>query len=47
MKDPRVFFAEGSPAQFEYVFKLYDEALQLKAVQKNKKVADFMKLDKW
>lgn len=47
MKDPRTFFSVGTPAQYEYVFSLYEEAVKLKALQKNKKVADFLKLDKW
>lgn len=47
MKDPRVFFSEATSAQFEYVFSLYDQALKLKAEQKNKNVAEFIKRDKW
>jgi len=47
MKDPRQFFTAGTPAQYEYVLNLYEEALKLKAEQKNKKVADFIKLDRW
>lgn len=47
MKDPRTFFSVGTPAQYEYVFSLYEEAVKLKALQKNKKVADILKLDKW
>jgi hypothetical protein len=47
MKDPRTFFSTGTPAQFEYVFSLYEEAVKLKAQKKNKNVADYLKLDKW
>ncbi|XP_018018639.1 uncharacterized protein LOC108675159 [Hyalella azteca] len=47
MKDPRTFFTSGTPAQYEYVYNLYEEAVKLKAIQKNKKVADYLKLDKW
>jgi len=47
MRDPRTFFTEGSPSQFEFVFSLYDEAVKLKASQKNKKVEEYCKLDKW
>ena len=47
MKDPRTFFSSGTPAQFDYVYNLYEEALKLKAHQKNKKLPEFLKLDKW
>lgn len=47
MKDPRTFFTHGTPAQFDYVFNLYEDAVKLKAEKKNKKVADYLKLDKW
>ncbi|XP_053655462.1 uncharacterized protein Amun [Cherax quadricarinatus] len=47
MKDPRTFFTQASSAQFEYVYNLYEEAVKLKAEQKNKKPEEFLKLDKW
>jgi len=47
MTDSRTFFTDGTPAQYEYVFNKYDEAVTCKAIQKNKKVADYVKLDKW
>lgn len=47
MRDPRTFFSQGTPAQFNYVIDLYEEAVKLKAEQKNKKPEEFLKLDKW
>ncbi|XP_071552569.1 uncharacterized protein Amun [Panulirus ornatus] len=47
MKDPRTFFTQGTAAQFAYVYNLYEEAVKLKAEQKNKKPEEFLKLDKW
>ena len=47
LRDPRVFFSQGSAAQFDYVMGLYEEAVKLKAEQKNKKPEEFLKLDKW
>ncbi|KAK4301843.1 hypothetical protein Pmani_026035 [Petrolisthes manimaculis] len=47
MKDPRTFFAQGTAAQFDYVYNLYEEAVKLKAEQKNKKPEEYIKLDKW
>lgn len=47
MKDPRTFFTKGSAAQFEYVLGLYEDAIKLKANQKNRKEEEFLKLDKW
>ena len=47
MKDPRNFFSRGTAAQFEFVFSLYEDAVRLKASQKNKKEEEFIKLDKW
>lgn len=47
MKDPRTFFTQGTAAQFDYVYNLYEEAVKLKAEQKNRKPEEFLKLDKW
>ncbi|KAG0718831.1 hypothetical protein GWK47_007473 [Chionoecetes opilio] len=47
MKDPRTFFTQGTASQFEYVYLLYEEAVKLKAVQKNRKPEEFLKLDTW
>ncbi|XP_063597781.1 uncharacterized protein LOC134774325 [Penaeus indicus] len=47
MRDPRTFFSQGTAAQFNYVIGLYEEAVKLKAEQKNKKPEEFLKLDKW
>ncbi|KAG7156566.1 uncharacterized protein LOC121853418 [Homarus americanus] len=47
MKDPRTFFSQGTAAQFEFVHDLYEEAVKLKAEQKNKKAEEYLKLDKW
>lgn len=47
LKDPRTFFTQATPAQFAYVYNLYEEAVKLKAEQKNKKTEEFLKLDKW
>merc|ERR1719259_1477876 len=47
MTDSRTFFTDGTPAQYEYVYSLYEEALKCKASQKNKKEADYVKLDRW
>lgn len=47
MKDPRTFFVQGSVSQYEYVLGLYEEALKLKARQKNRNSEEFLKLDKW
>ncbi|KAK7072507.1 hypothetical protein SK128_014839 [Halocaridina rubra] len=46
-KDPRTFFKQGNAAQFNFVLGLYEEAVKLKAEQKNKKTEEFLKLDKW
>ncbi|CAG0881739.1 unnamed protein product [Darwinula stevensoni] len=46
MKDTKTFFEKGTPAQFEYVLSIYDDALRLKAEQK-KKPEELLKLDKW
>ncbi|XP_064085862.1 uncharacterized protein LOC135200992 isoform X1 [Macrobrachium nipponense] len=47
LKDPRNFFKQGTAAQFTFVIGLYEEAVKLKAEQKNKKPEEFLKLDKW
>ncbi|MCL4126466.1 UNVERIFIED_CONTAM: hypothetical protein GTU68_064716 [Idotea baltica] len=47
MKDPRTFFVQGSVVQYEYVLGLYEEAIKLKAKQKNKNFEDLLRLDKW
>ena len=44
--DTKTFFEKGTPAQFEYVLSIYDDALRLKAEQK-KKPEELLKLDKW
>ncbi|XP_014235092.1 uncharacterized protein LOC106657906 [Trichogramma pretiosum] len=47
-KDTAVFFAQGTPAQFEYVLKLYPQALRCKAEgHKSRKAEELIKLDNW
>lgn len=47
VKDTATFFAKGTSNQFEYVLKLYPEALKLKADRKTKKPEELIKLDNW
>ena len=47
MKDPRTFFTQGTTAQFDFVYNLYEEAVKVKAEQKHKKPEEVIKLDKW
>lgn len=47
VKDTATFFAEGTATQFEHVFKLYPQALRLKADHKSKKPEELIKLDNW
>lgn len=47
VKDTATFFAEGTALQFEHVFKLYPQALRLKADHKSKKPEELIKLDNW
>ena len=47
MRDPSQFFQYGSAKQYEFILGKYEEALKLKAHQKNKKFEDILKLDKW
>ncbi|KAI4504282.1 hypothetical protein M0802_000753 [Mischocyttarus mexicanus] len=46
-KDSSAFFTRGTANQFEHVFKLYPQALRLKAERKTKKPEDLIKLDNW
>jgi hypothetical protein len=41
------FFENGTPKQFEWVLKHYDQALRLKAENKSSKPENIIKLDKW
>jgi len=41
------FFENGTSKQFEWVLKLYDQALRLKAENKSSKPENIIKLDKW
>merc|ERR1712038_466176 len=41
------FFGRGTSKQFEWVLKLYDQALRLKAESKSSKPENVIKLDKW
>merc|ERR1711953_274717 len=43
----RVFFAEATTQQFDFVSTLYDKALRLKAESKSSKPENVIKLDKW
>merc|ERR1711953_226936 len=43
----RVFFAEATTEQFDFVSTLYDKALRLKAESKSSKPENVIKLDKW
>lgn len=47
VKDTATFFTKGTSNQFEYVLKLYPEALKLKADRKTKKPEELIKLDNW
>lgn len=46
-KDTGSFFAQGSSKQFDYVLKLYPQVLKLKALTRNKKPEELIKLDDW
>ncbi|CAG0896876.1 unnamed protein product [Cyprideis torosa] len=46
-KDPRNFFENGTPAQYDFALSLYNDALRLKAESKNKKPEELKKLDRW
>merc|ERR1739848_353638 len=41
------FFASGTPTQYEFTLKQYDQALRLKAEAKSSKPENVIKLDKW
>merc|ERR1719461_920162 len=43
----KVFFAEGTPNQYDFTLTLYDKALRLKAESKSSKPENVIKLDKW
>merc|ERR1712029_252244 len=43
----KVFFAEATTQQFDFVATLYDKALRLKAESKSSKPENVIKLDKW
>ena len=43
----RKFFETGTPEQFEWVLKLYDQCLRLMAESKSSKPENVIKLDKW
>lgn len=46
-KDTSTFFLEADAKDFDSVFKLYPQALKLKAEQKTKKPDELIKLDNW
>lgn len=41
------FFEKGTPNQYEFTLKQYDQALRLKAEAKSSKPENVIKLDKW
>ncbi|XP_065580233.1 uncharacterized protein LOC136040086 isoform X2 [Artemia franciscana] len=47
VRDTSAFFLRGTASQYEHVFNLYQEALKLKAQEKNKKPEELIKLDNW
>lgn len=47
VKDTESFFVHGNSKQFDYVLKLYPQALKLKAESKTKKPEELIKLDDW
>lgn len=46
-KDTEKFFVNGSSKQFDYVLKLYPQAIKLKAEAKNRRPEELIKLDDW
>lgn len=46
-KDTGSFFVHGNSKQFDYVLKLYPQVLKLKALTRNKKPEELIKLDDW
>merc|ERR1711988_235488 len=43
----KVFFAEGTPNQYDFTLTQYDQALRLKAESKSSEPENVIKLDKW
>lgn len=47
VKDTGTLFTHGNASQYEFALSLYQQALKLKAQEKNKKPEEMMKLDTW
>jgi len=47
VKETGTFFTRGNASQYEFALSLYQQALKLKAQEKNKKPEEMQKLDTW
>jgi len=47
VKDTGALFTHGNASQYEFALSLYQQALKLKAQEKNKKPEEMLKLDTW